>query len=104
MGTHIKHDRMYKRLIGVVYKTSGEFTKADRDKLRQTMCRSLTNGGFLMTTGTDELGRGMLFCFDIYVIEQLSFFERCRHRLRVFFAAVSGYIGVRSCIRVIILE
>lgn len=104
MSTHIKKEVMYKRLIGVAYRTSGAFTEADRDTFRRTMCNHLTDGGFLITTGTDERGHGMLFCFDIYVVEQLGIRKRLRHSLRVFFAAAARYIGIRSRLRVVVLE
>lgn len=103
-NSHIRNEKLYKRLIGVAYKTSGAFTEADRDTFRRTMCNHLTDGGFLMTMGTDEWGRGMLFCFDIYVVEQLGIYKRLRHSLRVFFAAVVRNVGIRSLLRVVVLE
>lgn len=103
-NSHIRNEKLYKHLIGVAYKTSGAFTEADRDTFRRTMCDHLTHGGFLITTGTDEWGRGMLFCFDIYVVEQLGIYKRLRHSLRVFFATVARNIGIRSRLRVVVLE
>lgn len=103
-NSHIRNEKLYKRLIGVAYKISGIFTKADRDTFRRKMCNHLTDGGFLITTGTDEWGRGMLFCFDIYVVEQLGIHKRLRHYLRVFFAAVARCIGIRFRLRVVIFE
>lgn len=104
MSNHICNDKLYKRLIGVAYKTHGAFNQSERDDFRRKMGKRLTDGGFLITTGVDEIGRGMLFFFDIYVVEQLSLYKRLRHSLRVLFAAISRNVGIRACLRVVILE
>lgn len=104
MSNHTRNDKFYKRLICVAYKTGGTFSTSEKNAPRRKMGRHLTDGGFLITTGIGERGRGMLFFFDMYMVEQLGFYKRLRHSLRVLFAAISRNVGIRACLRVVILE
>lgn len=97
-------NKMYKRPLLVAYKYTGAITDDDRAAIREQLYPYLTNGGMVTSVSTDGWGHGVLLVFDAYVVEQLSLLKRLRHTLRVFKAAIAGYVGVRPVVRVIILE
>lgn len=97
-------NKMYKRPLLVVYKYTGVITDSDRTQIRKLVSPHLTDGGMTTSVSSDGWGRGMLLVFDTYMVEQLGFFKRLRHTLRVFKATIAGYIGVRPTVRIVILK
>ncbi len=97
-------NKMYKRPVLVAYKYTGSITEDDRAKIRKSVYPYLTDGGMMTSVSTDGFGHGVLFVFDAYMVEELGFFKRCLHTLRVFTAAIAGYIGMSPVIKVIILK
>lgn len=97
-------NKMYKRPLLVAYKYTGAITDDDRAAIRKLVYPHLTDGGMMTSVSTDGWGHGVLLVFDSYMVEQLGFLKRLRHTLRMFKAAIAGYIGVRPVIKVIILK
>lgn len=97
-------NKMYKRPLLVAYKYTGAITENDRAEIRKLVYPHLTDGGMTTSVSTDGWGHGILLVFDTYMVEQLGFFKRFRHTLRVFKAAIAGYISVRPVVKVVILK
>ncbi len=97
-------NKMYKRPVLAAYKYTGSITEEDRANIRKLVYPHLTDGGMMTSVSTDCWGHGVLLVFDTYMVEQLGFFKRCRHMLRVFATTVASYIGVRSVVKIIILK
>lgn len=95
--------KVVKRPILAAVKLSGRLTEEDRKYLRKKAWHKSTDGATMTMTSTD-FGRESVLFFDVYVVEQLSFFKRFRHTLRVFKAAIASYVGIKSRIVVITLK
>jgi len=91
---------MVKRPLLVVYSES-EFTEQQIAKFREKAWRRCINSATVTVRTEGKLGN-VLIIFDVYVIEQLSTFQRFRHRLSIIKAAVLGYMGISPAVIVIV--
>lgn len=95
---------MHKRLVLVGIKMSGAITDEEAHALKSKAWPDETDGGGIVMSAVTGNGVGLLLVFDAYVVEQLSILKRLRHTLRMFKAAVTRNVGVRSRVRVIVLK
>lgn len=96
--------KMQKRLVLVAVKQSGAITEAEKYELRSMAWKKATANGTMSIAGTGTSGQGLLLIFDVYVVEQLSVFKRLCHAARMFKAAITGNVNVRSGVRVVIIK
>lgn len=95
---------MYKRLMLVAVKQSGEITEGEKHSLLAEACGKSTDHGTMSLTGMSSQGQGLLLVFDVYMVEQLSVFKRLRHATRMLKAAITGNIHVGSGVRVVVIK
>jgi hypothetical protein len=89
-----------KYLLAVGFASRRELTDCEINRIRRRSFKKCIDHLIMTFLTENRLGAGVLI-FDCYVIEELNFFQRIRHGLRVLKAAIFDYIGVSSVIIVI---
>lgn len=94
---HLRH----KDLLLVAHKMSGEFTDEEREILRRKAAANCIDDCTMTIKSMGGFNSYQLLIFDSYVIEQLSFFQLLRHRLRKLWTAILRQVGASPVIVVV---